>query len=54
MPVDFSNMHVFAALSVCPVVMSGHIMSHTGMRCTVSLHSGHVYKDNLWVEMTSK
>ena len=28
--------------------------THTGIRHTVSLHSEHVYKDNLWVETSVK
>ena len=43
-----SNMHIIAALSWCSVVTSE--MAHTGIRRTVSLHSEHVYKDNVWVE----
>ena len=42
------NMQIFAALSGCPVVTSDR--THTGTRRTVSLHSEHVCKDNLWVE----
>ena len=48
----FSNMHIFAELSGCPVVTSNR--THIGIRCTVSLHSEHVYMENLWVEMTIK
>ena len=44
----FSNMHIFAALSVCPVVTSDR--THTGIGRTVSFHSEHIYKDNFWVE----
>ena len=44
----FSNMHIFVALSGSPVETSDR--THTRIRHTVSLHSEHVYKDNLWVE----
>ena len=43
----FSNMHIVVALSRYPVVTSDR--THTGIR-RVSLHSEHVYMDNVWVE----
>ena len=48
----FSNMHILAALSGCRVVTSDR--THTVIRCTVSLHSEHVYNDNIWVKTSIK
>ena len=45
----FSNMHIIAALSGCPVVTSD--MAHIGITRTFPLHSKHVYKDNVCVEI---
>ena len=48
----FSSMHIFDVLSGCLVVMWDR--THTGIRRTLSLHSEHVYKDNVWVKMSVK
>ena len=50
--IAFSNMHIFAAFYGCPLVMSDR--THIDIRCTHSVHSKNVYKDNFLVERCVK